>query len=129
MLSRLSVLLILLLPVAQTAYGGQGRLKGYDLFSWQRDGQWYYSLLPGTNRTKTYQEITSDGVARKGTRGIKEELKKLPKGATVLWVNGDSPSIAKASRGDAPALDLPDGTRVRRIKKICDKLGLKLELR
>jgi hypothetical protein len=34
-------------------------MKGYELYSWQQDGQWVFSLLVGTNREKTLDEIQS----------------------------------------------------------------------
>ena len=34
-------------------------LKGYELYSWEEEGQWYFTLITGTNRTKTLEEITS----------------------------------------------------------------------
>ena len=32
-------------------------MKGYELYSWQDGGQWKFSLLVGTNREKTLEEI------------------------------------------------------------------------
>ena len=34
-------------------------MKGYELYSWADDGQWHFTLITGTNRTKTMEEITS----------------------------------------------------------------------
>ena len=31
--------------------------KGYELYSWQQDNQWNYTLITGTNRDKTVEEI------------------------------------------------------------------------
>ncbi|MFC1940340.1 hypothetical protein ACFLXO_06645 [Chloroflexota bacterium] len=32
--------------------------KGYELYSWEEDNQWHFTLITGTNRTKTMEEIT-----------------------------------------------------------------------
>jgi hypothetical protein len=56
-------------------------MKGYELFSWKENGHWHYSLLPGTNREKTYEEITSKATVIVGTSNFEAELKRLPKGA------------------------------------------------
>ena len=32
-------------------------MKGYELYSWQQDNQWNYTLITGTDRDKTTQEI------------------------------------------------------------------------
>lgn len=34
-------------------------MKGYELYSWEKDGQWHFTLITGTNRTKTIEEIAS----------------------------------------------------------------------
>ena len=35
-------------------------MKGYELYSWEEDAQWHFTLITGTNRTKTMEEITSN---------------------------------------------------------------------
>jgi hypothetical protein len=35
--------------------------KGYELYSWEEEGQWHFTLITGTNRIKTIEEITSKG--------------------------------------------------------------------
>ena len=34
-------------------------LKGYELYSWQAGGEWLFTLTTGTNRIKSFEEITS----------------------------------------------------------------------
>jgi len=34
-------------------------MKGYELYSWLEDGQWHFTLITGTNRNKTVEEIGS----------------------------------------------------------------------
>ncbi len=70
-------------------------MKGYELYSWSEDGQWYFTLITGTNRTKTIEETTSgeDFISETGwvnihvigTDEIKYVLSKLPQGESVFW--------------------------------------------
>jgi hypothetical protein len=34
--------------------------KGYELYWWSEDGQWHFSLITGTDRNKSLEEIVSD---------------------------------------------------------------------
>src|SRR5215217_6231928 len=60
-------------------------MKGYELYSWRSTGQWYFSLVVGTNRQKTYQEIVAPGVQIKGVAGLKRKLDLLPEGEELSW--------------------------------------------
>ncbi len=60
-------------------------MKGYELYSWQSRGQWYFSLVVGTNRQKTYQEIVSPRVRIKGIASLKSKLDLLPEGEDLTW--------------------------------------------
>ena len=44
-------------------------MKGYELYSWQEGGQWKFSVLIGTNREKTLDEIKSADVVLSGSAG------------------------------------------------------------
>ncbi|MCX6055627.1 MAG: hypothetical protein NTZ74_12085 [Chloroflexi bacterium] len=37
-------------------------MKGYELMSWQVDDQWSFTLITGTNREKTFEEIMDPGI-------------------------------------------------------------------
>src|SRR5215217_9249125 len=60
-------------------------MKGYELYSWQSRGQWYFSLVVGTNRQKTYKEIVSPRVRIKGAALLKRKLDLLPEGEELSW--------------------------------------------
>jgi hypothetical protein len=70
-------------------------MKGYELYSWEEDGQWHFTLITGTNRIKTIEEITSkeDFISEAGwvkiqvvgADAIKDVLSRLPEGESVLW--------------------------------------------
>ena len=56
-------------------------MKGWELYIWQEDGQTLYSLLVGTNRNKTDDEITKAAV--KGVEDIKPKLAALNAGEYI----------------------------------------------
>jgi hypothetical protein len=71
-------------------------MKGYELYSWSEDDQWHFTLITGTNRNKTLDEITSeeDSISEagwiKGTvidvDAVKNVLSKLPQDEFVIWL-------------------------------------------
>lgn len=120
--------LLMLITFAAFAQTTQPAMKGYELYSWKRDGIWYYTIVEGTNRSKSYEEITSDKISLRGTSALRAKLEKLPKGAEVIWTTGVDPAVSKTATEKTPKLELPSGIRIRKIKKYCDKIGIKLTL-
>ncbi len=55
-------------------------MKGYELYSWQEDGQWKFSVLVGTNREKSLDEIKSTEVVVSGIDALTATLEKIPAG-------------------------------------------------
>ncbi len=70
-------------------------LKGYELYSWEEEGQWHFTLVTGTNRLKTIEELTSEGdfisetgwvkIQVVGADAIKDVLSRLLEGESVFW--------------------------------------------
>ena len=130
MLARKIITVGVLMLVASVSYGQKVRpaMKGYQLFTWKAKGHWHYSLLPGTNRERTYEEITAGATVIIGTPNFEDELKRLPKGSEVLWQSDAPPGIKRPSSGDVISFKQPSRKRIERIKSHCDKLGIKLSL-
>ena len=103
--------------------------KGYELYSWKVKGRWHYAVIAGTNRAKSYEEITSPDNERVGLAALKAELKKLPRGEEVFWRSAAHPGVAKPRAKGSAILELPSRKRIKLIKAYCDKLGLELNLR
>jgi hypothetical protein len=69
--------------------------KGYELLSWQKDGEWVFTLLAGTNRQKSFDEIlnaentfTATEIIKVSVIGadpFKELVNHLPKGEWITW--------------------------------------------
>ena len=69
-------------------------MKGYELYSWQAGSERVYTLVTGTNRNKSFDEITAventiDGEYLKISVTSREDLEKLlsrlPTGEEVFW--------------------------------------------
>jgi len=70
-------------------------MKGYELYSWEEDSQWHFTLITGTNRTKTIDEITAkeDYISESGwvkihvvgIDAIEDVLTRLPQSESVFW--------------------------------------------
>ena len=127
MLRRQVIAAVIVLLIGFTAYG-QNSEKGYELYSWKVKGRWHYSIHAGTNRAKSYEEITSSGAERIGIEAIKEELKKLPKGEEVFWRSAAHPGVEKPRSKGSPILELPSRNRIKHIRAYCNKLGIRLKL-
>jgi len=71
-------------------------MKGYELYSWSEDGQWHFTLITGTNRNKTVEEISSreDVISETGwvrvqvigVNAIRAVLSKLHQGEEIVWL-------------------------------------------
>ncbi len=95
--------------IAQTAF------KGIELYSWRpATGIWHFSLLIGTNRTKTIEEITDQTVAIISVEELKKKLGQLPKGENVFWLNYAKEPVPKKI--------------VKDLTEYCKSLGINLHM-
>ena len=72
-------------------------MKGYELYSWQEEDDWHFTLISGTNRSKAIAEIvapvyivTHDGWVQLhvvGEEAIETTLSRLPPGESVYWLS------------------------------------------
>jgi len=121
----LAALLISLAAVCQAA---QTATTDHELYSWKVKGHWYYSLLPGTNRSRSYEEITAPRNVRRDASGLQSELQKLQKGDEIFWMSTAPVGASKSVAGQRIDVKHPSRKRIENIKAICDKLGIKLKL-
>jgi len=96
----------------------QTAFKGMELYSWQNEnGEWQYSLLVGTNRNKTAEEIPSTPL---DLQGIKVAIAQLAVGESLFWTNnvydpGSSQSVNFAFPPDAVVNELKEFAREKQI--------------
>jgi hypothetical protein len=130
MLRKQTIACFAVVLISLNAHGQtpQTSAKGYELYSWKIKGHWYYSLLPGTNRKKSYEEITAPGTVKRDAAGLKAALQKLPKGEEVFWMSDAPPGASKSATGQLLNVKHPSRKRIENIKAMCDKLGIKLTL-
>jgi len=70
-------------------------LKGYEIMSWQVGEIWNFTLVSGTNREKSFEELLSPDsfvdetgflkVTVSGFEQIKEVINRLPEDSEVFW--------------------------------------------
>ena len=90
-------------------------MKGYELYSWQDGSQWKFSLLVGTNREKTLDEIKSTDTVLLGVDALKSVLEKILSGQYVTWSSKDT-------------LSFPPDDIIKQVEQICKEKGLKLNI-
>jgi hypothetical protein len=91
---------------------GQTSMKGWELYIWQDGGDTYFSMMVGTNRLKSDEEIAQAAV--KGLAAIKPKLDLLKEGQYV-FVHG--------RRLAAPAPE----HQAKAVTEYCREAGLKVQ--
>jgi hypothetical protein len=109
-------------------------LKGYELYSWLEDSQWHFTLITGTNRNKTLEEIVSqeDYVSEAGwvrvnvvgVDAIEAVLSKLPQNEFVMWLSG----IRQQTEQTGIVIQLPPGQTTDAIKDYAEQHGFDLQI-
>ena len=94
------------------AKGARTSMKGWELYVWQANGETSFSLLEGTNRLKTEEEVTKAAV--KGVDAIKSRLAELKAGETV--------SIVGRQLQEKPPAD-----QANDLAEYCKKIGLQAQ--
>jgi len=92
-------------------------MKGHELYSWQMQGAWHFSLVVGTNRLKTFEEVSSPEVRVQGIEALKGELDELAVGEQVFW-----------SGQRVPHTSLPPDEMIETIHAYCAERGIELEI-
>ena len=104
-------------------------MKGYELYSWEEDNQWHFTLITGTNRTKTMEEITSNEdyisetgwvkIQVVGADAIKDVLSRLPQSESIFWC--DELHIGQTTETD---LELPPEQITDTIREYAEQCSL-----
>ena len=59
-------------------------MKGFELYVWEKKGEIYYSLLRGTNRIKSYEEIHNTKVVVNDLKSIKQKIDSISSGESII---------------------------------------------
>ena len=90
-------------------------MKGYELYSWHDGSQWKFSLLVGTNREKTLDEIKSTDTVLLGLDALNSALKIVSSGQYITWSSKDT-------------LAFPPDDIIKQVEQICKDKGLILKI-
>ncbi len=90
-------------------------MKGYELYSWRDGSQWKFSLLVGTNREKTLDEIKSTDTVLLGLDALNSALKIVSSGQYITWSSKDT-------------LAFPPDDIIKQVEQICKDKGLILKI-
>ena len=120
-------------PSATVATPLPHSMKGYELYSWQTNNQWYFTLITGTNRLKSLDEIisnenieTSDGWVKinvQSVDSIKNVLSRLPQHENIFWVGEQ---WLEQVQVQADQITLPPQEIIDVVQEYCKQLGLEL---
>ena len=126
LIARLSITTITELPHS---------MAGYELYSWTEDGQWRFTLMTGTDRNKTLEEIISredyiseagwEEIHVVGVDNIKAVFSKLPQGEEVYWLSAPR-AIANVPENISFTLPLAQDKEI--IKKYASQYGVDLKI-
>ncbi|MBC8005545.1 MAG: hypothetical protein H7X84_08715, partial [Verrucomicrobia bacterium] len=95
-------------------------MKGWELYSWANGDDWNYSILPGTNRVKSYKEVIANKTTVVGKDSLKLLLDKFPTNEYISWI--------VRVQGDGGNLALPDQATMDEIKNYAAQKELKLTI-
>jgi hypothetical protein len=108
-------------------------MKGYELYSWQTNGDWNFTLITGTNRIKSIDEITAhedsvtdDGwvkITVWGIEAIKTVLGQLPTHESIFWAGAPGSGSLQES-----ILTLPPQEMIAALQEYCQVLNLELRV-
>ncbi len=92
-------------------------MKGWELYSWPKGNEWYFSVLIGTNRAKTYQEVTQNKIIVMGIASLKMLLDRFPANEEIIWAGqGWLRNTWGSGYGN---LSLPDEKTISEISNYC----------
>jgi hypothetical protein len=90
-------------------------MKGYELYSWQEGNQWKFSLLVGTNREKTIEEIKSADILLSSVDELESVLETIPAGQYITWSSRET-------------LSFPPEDVLNQVEQACEDQGLILNI-
>jgi hypothetical protein len=99
-------------------------MKGWELYSWPSGNDWNYSILIGTNRLKSYEEVTTNRIIASGKDSLMLLLNKLPENENIFWIGKGW--LARCWGGNYGNLSLPGDSIINEILEYCIQKKLAL---
>ena len=92
-------------------------MKGCELYSWQNENDWNYSVLIGTDRLKSYDEVINNEIVVTGKDSLKLLLDRLPADERIIWIGPGW--LARCWSSDYKNLSLPPQEIIDEIEQYC----------
>jgi hypothetical protein len=108
--------------------------KGYELYSWQLGGEWYYTLVSATNRAKTIEEIMAGenvvedtwvSLTLRGIHDLEATTERLPAGTALTWIG---PRTLRQRGTHASIIRLPPHRHLTQVRATCEEAGLGMQV-
>lgn len=100
--------------LAQTAF------KGMELYSWHSGkGEWLFSVMYGTNRVKTVEEVQANAM---DIEGVKQSFCEMAVGEMVIWIL----EAMNHSSGDFVKLPIPPQGLVSKLEEQAAQCDIEL---
>lgn len=110
---------------------------GYELYTWNLNNEWNFTLITGSERKQNYARIMAkeDIIVDKGwikvrvigLNAIKNILSRLPQGEGIVWITEKKSVFSLFDKRSRYNFELPAQDVVDDIKAHCDKLKLQLK--
>jgi len=107
-------------------------MKGYEIYSWPEGNVWYFSVMVGTNRMKTYAEVTSANpsavhlITVSGLESIKLVLGRFPDNEYITIMG--KAWLQTSWGGNYGNLQLPPQNYIDDISRLCFQKNLNLQV-
>lgn len=101
-------------------------MKGWELYSWPNGNDWNYSILVGTNRLKSYEEVTRNKIVVTGKDSLKLLLDKFPENENIFWIGENW--LDRCWDGNYGNLSLPGSAIINEIEEYCNQKKLVLTI-
>jgi hypothetical protein len=102
-------------------------IKGWELYSWENSNGWHYSLIAGTNSSKTFEQVIQNNIVVTGETSFKKVLDKLPQGEEIVWIGEEWVKNCWISNNN-DCFKLPPQNIINVISDYCHVKNLKLNI-
>ena len=107
---------------SQISRAEQTAFKGLELYSWQdENGGWQYSILEGTNRNKTLEEVQAIPL---DLQGVKNAIAKMAIGESLFWMN----RVQDTASGQVLQLSFPPDEVVNELTEFAREKQVELHI-
>ncbi len=108
-------------------------MKGYELYAWETESGRMYTLIMGTNRNKSFEEITTPGnttdseglikVTVTNLEDLMTLLRRLPAGEEVFW---SGINLSGQVSEDTLYFSYPPEEQITKILQLAEEVGIKV---